>query len=322
MTPAAGAARREQTAPTPENYLASRQAAIGSVTARFLGTTTLILSDGRNTVMIDALLTHPRLRTVLLGKLRSDPTQVAAALDRAEARHVDLLLVSHSHYDHVLDAPAVASRTGAIIAGSESTRQVSLGGGISDSSIRIIRDGDRLNAGAFHVRVFRSLHSPGDRVPGTITAPLTQPARTSAYKEGGTFSFLIEHDGLRILIHASANVLPGMYKGVRADVVYLAIGGLAGQTDAAVQSYWHEVVTQTGAQLVVPIHWDDFLRPLDQPQKMLPRLMDNIPKTLATIDALADREHRAIRYMPVIDPVDLQAAVAGEARQSRSKRQG
>ena len=69
-------------------------------------------------------------------------------------------------------------------------------------------------------------------MPGDITEPLQEPASIQAYKEGGTFAFLIEHRGLRILVHASANFVPGMYRGVHADIVYLATGGLGAQTDA------------------------------------------------------------------------------------------
>ena len=27
--------------------------------------------------------------------------------------------------------------------------------------------------------------------------------------------------------------------------------------------YWQQVVKKTGAKLVIPVHWDDFERPLD-----------------------------------------------------------
>lgn len=288
--------------------LPSAPLAPGALRAQFFGTTTLLFRDGAHAVMVDSLLTRPGLRAVLFGKVASDPKRVGWALATGRVGSVDLLLVSHAHYDHVLDAPAVARATGATIVGSSSARAVALGGGLSDAHIRVVRGGEQFDAGDFHVTVFRSRHSAGDRVPGNIAEPLRPPASVKAYKEGGTYAFLIAHGGLRILVHASANFVPGMYRGVHADIVYLATGGLGAQTDDFARAYWHEVVETTGAKLVVPIHWDDFLRPLDQPMLPLRRFMDDIPRGMARIAPLAKQDGVAIRTMPVIAPVDIAAA--------------
>ena len=288
--------------------LASRTAPAGAVTARFFGTTTLAFGDGTTTVMIDALLTRPGMGKVMFGKIASDPALVGATLTRAGLGRIDLLFVTHTHYDHALDIAAVAAKTGATIVGSPSTREVALGGGVPDARIRMIKGGERFAAGEFTVTVIRSVHSLGDRVPGDVTAPLRQPAAAKDYKQGGTFAYLIEHRGLRILVHASANYVPGMYRGVKADMVFLATGGLAPQPADFTARYWDEVVRATGAKLVVPIHWDDFLLPLDQPLQPLRRFLDDIPLTMNRLAPLAARDGVAIRYMPVIAPVDIQAA--------------
>ncbi|QDZ08626.1 MBL fold metallo-hydrolase [Sphingomonas panacisoli] len=288
--------------------LASSNAAAGDVTARYFGATTLTFGDGKNTIMIDALLTRPGMRAVMFDKIASDPALVGSVLSRAGLAKIDLLLVSHTHYDHALDIAAVAAKTGATIVGSPSTREVALGGGIPDARIRTIKGGETLVAGDFTVTVIRSAHSLGDRVPGEVTAPLRQPAKASDYREGGTFAYLIEHRGLRILVHASANFSPGMYRGVKADVVFLATGGLSPHPADFTARYWDEVVKTTGAKLVVPIHWDDFLLPLDQPLQPLRRFLDDIPLTMTRLAPLAARDGVKIRYMPVIAPVDINEA--------------
>ena len=294
--------------PADTPTLASGTVPTGKVTARFFGTTTLAFGDGKNTVMVDALLTRPGMGRVMFDKIASDPALVGSILARADLTKVDLLLVSHTHYDHSLDIAAVAARTGATIIGSPSTREVALGGGVPAARIRTVNGGETFAAGDFTVAVFRSVHSLGDRVPGDVTAPLRQPAKAGDYKEGGTFAYLIEHRGFRILVHASANVVPGMYRGVKADVVFLAIGGLSPQPADFTARYWNEVVKTTGAKLVVPIHWDDFLLPLDQPLAPLRRFLDDIPLTMKRLAPMAARDGVAIRYMPVIAPVDIQVA--------------
>ena len=177
-----------------------------------------------------------------------------------------------------------------------------------DARVRTIKGGEQFKVGDFTVTVFRSVHSFGDRVPGDVTAPLRQPAKAADYREGGTFAYLIEHGDFRILVHASANFTPGMYRGVKADVVFLATGGLSSQPADFTASYWDEVVKATGAKLVVPIHWDDFLEPLDQPLQPLRLFLDDIPLTMARIAPLAARDGVKVRYMPVIAPVDIIAA--------------
>jgi len=293
--------------PADTQTLTSGRVATGDVAVQYFGTTTLAFGDGRNGVMVDALLTRPGMSHVLFGTVASDRPLVRSLLTRAGLGKLDLLLVTHTHYDHALDIAPVAGLTGATIVGSPSTRAVALGGGVPDTRIRSIKGGERFTAGDFTVTAIRSVHSLGDRVPGEVTAPLTQPASVKAFKEGGTFAYLIEHRGFRILVHASANVVPGMYRGVKADVVFLATGGLAPHPADFTTRYWDDVVKATGAKLVVPIHWDDFLLPLDQPLQPLRRFLDDIPLTMSRIGALAARDGVKVRYMPVIAPVDIQA---------------
>jgi len=298
--------------PAGSQTLASSVPAPGGVAVHYFGTTTLAFDDGRDAVMIDALISRPAITKAMFGTIASDPARIDAALKAAHLSKLDLLLITHSHYDHALDIPAIATRTGAKVVGSPSTREVARGGGVPDAQVQTIHGGERLQAGDFTVTVFRSLHSLGDRVPGDIAAPLRQPATLKDYKEGGTFAFLIEHKGLRLLVHASANAVPGMYRGVKADVVFLATGGLSTHPQAFTDTYWREVVEETGAKLVVPIHWDSFFTGLDRPLKPLPRLMDNIPLTMDRIAPLAQRDHVAVRYLPVIVPVDIAAAAKTE----------
>lgn len=299
---------------SPPAPLASQQLPISlspspALHAQFFGATTLLLRDRDHAVMIDALLSRPGMRDVLFGTIGPDAARVGSVLTRGNVDRIDLLLITHSHYDHSLDAAAIARRAGAIVVGSPSTRQIALGGGVAADRIRLVEGGERFDAGSFHVTAFRSRHSPGDRVPGAITGPIRPPAKAQEYKNGGTYAYLVEHKGLRILVHASANYVPDMYRGVKADVVFLAIGGLGAQPADFVERYWRETVGATGARLVIPTHWDNFLRPLGGPFTPLPRLMDDVPAAIAKIESFAKQDGVTIRTMPPIAPVDIAAAL-------------
>ena len=121
-----------------------------------------------------------------------------------------------------MDAPFVANRCGAKIYGSISAKNVALGGDVPEDRIVVFQDGSEFSVGEYKVRILKSLHSKPIRfnndlgVP--IEKPLTQPASLRAYKEGGSFDFLVEHGGKSILICPSFNYIKGQLDGLQADV--------------------------------------------------------------------------------------------------------
>lgn len=277
----------------------------GELRARFMGVTTILLDDGKTALLTDGFFSRPPLGRVIVRKLVSDPDRIDAAFEAAQIEHVAAVLVAHAHYDHAMDCAAVALRTDALLIGSESVANIGRGASVPEDRLRIIEGGESFDLTRFKVTTYRTVHSPHARFPHEISEPLSQPARVSAYQEGGCYAFLVEHDGRRILIHPGANVVPGMYEGVRADVVFLAIGTLGKQDDAFVEQYWREVVQATHAKLVIPVHWDDFTIPLSEPLQPMPSLIDDFDRSMRLLLAAADKDGVAIRFMPVFEPVDI-----------------
>ena len=101
------------------------------VSVTWLGTAGVLVSDGRTDILIDPFVSRYGLLRVGLG-LPLHPRQdlIDAWLERLGCRNVEAVLVSHSHYDHSLDAPYFARATGALLAGSESTLNVGRGAGL------------------------------------------------------------------------------------------------------------------------------------------------------------------------------------------------
>jgi hypothetical protein len=63
--------------------------------------------------------------------------------------------------------------------------------------------------------------------------------------------------------------------------VYLGVGQLGLRDDAFRDRYWSEVVTAVGARRVVPIHWDNFFRPLTPTVPPIPWPFDKHRRTMA-----------------------------------------
>lgn len=290
--------------------LAVQQSELQAPRVRFMGVSTLLFQDGDTAVMTDAFLSRPGKMRVLLGRVVSDERTVDAVLSKARAAKVDAIFMSHSHYDHALDVAEVAKRTGAFVAGSASTGNLARAQGPVPGGIREL-GGEPVTVGRFVVTPFRSLHSEPLRYSGTIDASFRAPARFSAYKEGGSYSFLIVHPCQRMLVHPSANYLPGMYRNVKAEVVFLGIATLGRREKAFVDVYWREVVRTTGAKWVVPIHWDDFTRPLEDGLKPMPRVMDDVAGGMQAVLERADRDGIQVGIMPALAPVSMDFAATG-----------
>lgn len=66
----------------------------------------------------------------------------AEAIARHAPARADLILIGHSHVDHLLDAPAIALRSGAEVLGSESTTMVGLASGVPAARLITVKGGE------------------------------------------------------------------------------------------------------------------------------------------------------------------------------------
>jgi L-ascorbate metabolism protein UlaG (beta-lactamase superfamily) len=84
--------------------------------------------------------------------------------------------------------------------------------------------------------------------------------------------------------------------------VLLGVGTLGKQDDAYREAHWREVVQAVGARRVIPIHWDNFWRPLDQPLQPMPLLLDDLDATMNHLQRLAQRDGVEILFAPPLLP--------------------
>lgn len=246
----------------------------------FFGVSTLLLDDGETAILTDGFFTRPEADAILFGKIAPDRDVIARSLDRAGIRKLAAVIAVHSHFDHVLDSPEVAQRTGAVLIGSSSTINVGRGWGLPDDRLRLMHDGEVMRFGKFEVTIIRSAHHPQAFGQGEIDSPLHPPVSASEYREGGSYQLLVHHDDRSLLINGSAGFVAGALAGRNADVVYLGIGGLGRDDDSYRSAYWDQVVHAVHAKRVIPIHWDNLTRPLDKSLLPAPYLFDDMDKSM------------------------------------------
>lgn len=297
VRPGMDAYRAHQNLAAPDATNPDRQ----EITATWFGAANVMISDGSSHILIDPFFTRPAGWLNLLTDKNVQPNDalVARMLNDAGIHRLDAVLVSHTHYDHVLDVGPVIQEAGGVLVGSESTLNVGRGAGLAEDQLRLMRPGDPIKIDKFTVTFVHSSHAgmTGGHPQGLITTQLATPAPYSAYKQDSTYGILLEHEYGTLLLHSSAGWRDNMYQGLQADLVLLGIAARPALAD-----YLHNVVDAVGAQRVIPLHWDDFTRPLNQYLLPLP-----IGADLDGFFAeMADkRRDIAVHSLPVKSPVVL-----------------
>lgn len=209
------------------------------------------IESAGKTILVDPYFSRPTLS----GVMESDPTAVAAHAPK----RADLIVVGHSHVDHLLDTPAVAIATGAQVMGSASTIAVASAKNVPTDKLVPIRGGEDYQFDGFSVRVIPSLHSALDDKHFAQGAPITviPPMRFEDYTDGGTFDYLVRVGGHEVFVSSTANFIERELVGVHPDIAIIATG-LRGE----VTDYTCRLMRLLGNPPVVyPTHFDDWKSP-------------------------------------------------------------
>jgi len=266
----------------------SPPAASGRVRVRWLGTAGYALSCDGYELLIDPYVTRPGLARVLFGRVSPDLDALARVIPRADA-----ILVGHSHFDHALDVPAIARRTGAKVFGSRSTGHLLAAAGVPPEQFGELAAGrrTRFEAGPFRVTAIPSLHSPlawGRRppFPGEIPPSCELPTRARHYRCGEVFAFHIEVAGQSLFHLGSANVPDDARPDGHVDLLLMCIAARF-----TVPDFVPRALALTHPDRVMPMHYDNFFRDLRAPLQLLPR---------TRFGAFVDEVHRFDPALPVL----------------------
>ena len=241
----------------------SREIPPGSLTVRFTGTSTLLFSDGETSWMVDGWFSRFGPWRLLRGEIAPDPEAIERGLERNEAGRLAVVIPVHSHFDHAMDSPEVASQTGAVLLGSSSTANIARGLRLPEAQIRLAVDREPVRFGRFEITLIETRHF--EFPDPEIEAPLVPPVGAFDYRLGTPYAIYVRHPLGTFLVQGSAGYVEGGLEGFDADIVFLGIGGLGTQTADYREAYWRETVTATAASRIIPIHWDSLMSPIEGP---------------------------------------------------------
>ena len=247
---------------------------------RHLGAAGWEITDGQRVILLDPYLsrlrvtgqfgtyttpTRPGDTRRVFGPdddLVSDTTAVDAHITRA-----DFILHSHSHFNHTIDMPHIASKTGATVIGTESTTNLARAGGVPERQLLSVRGGEDYAFDGWSVKVVPSLHSAlngkhffDSRV---VSRDFRGPRRLAHDIEGGTLAYLLRLGGYEILWFGSMNYIEREVQGLRPDVAMIA----AARQRLEIHDYTGRLMRALGLpRIVVATHWDEQSCPFGAPQ--------------------------------------------------------
>jgi L-ascorbate metabolism protein UlaG (beta-lactamase superfamily) len=258
----------------------------GPLSVKWLGTAGFEVRHGDTRILIDPYFTRASLPRLALGRLAADAAAITRHVERADA-----VVVGHTHFDHVLDVPAIARLTGATVFGSRSAATLCAADGVPRSRIvdveGALRNGTfTAEVGPFELRFFPSAHSKllfGRRVPmpGEIADCDQVPNRMSGYKCGAVFACELRVAGKSVFHLGSAELVESSLPRSEVDLLLFCAAGWK-STPRVVE----RAVSRLSPRAVLLSHWDDFFRPLEKGARVLPAL---------ALPALVDRFRRETR---------------------------
>lgn len=220
-----------------------------TVTFAWSGVNSLEFQIDGATLWVDPFFTRPPARTMF------QPVACDRALVARHAQRADAVLVTHPHYDHLMDVPEVLRITGARAYGTPFTAAILRVHGLPEQQICVVMVGQQIDLGFCTVDVLPAwhTHTPLDRwINNPLTAEtlarLRLPLRPIDYRMDASYTFRICAGGKTLLV--------GNYPAA-ADVVFVS--------PYLPQTLLRELIETGAPRMVVPVHWDDFLQPLTQP---------------------------------------------------------
>jgi len=229
------------------------------------------ITDGRSTVLLDPYFTRLRYAGKRFGLL---PAPSAPGDDRKaygfdeivpsdtetidqHIDHADYIVISHAHFNHCMDMPHIAKKTGAMVLGNYSTTNIARAYGVDSDQLLTLRGGEDYAFDDISIRAIPSLHSAlSDKRyfdAGIVPEDLQGPLPLKAFSEGGTLAYLIRFPLHEVLLFGSMNYIEREVAGLNPSIILVP----AARPRLQIHRYTERLLAATQfPRTVVATHWD------------------------------------------------------------------
>lgn len=237
----------------------------GSLRVTYLGCNGYLLESAGAAVLVDPYFSRVGLCRVALGlEIAPRRERVEAALDELPRESLRdklrAVLVTHGHFDHLMDVPMIVQAFGAPVVGSPTSCFLAQAAGVGEGRTVPVAVGDERGWAGVDVRMLGASHDRvlfGD-VPyeGRLEAePEAAPRKAGDWLLGRPLAYVIEMDGVRVYVDSGGTGRVPPPEGV--GPVDLAILGVA--TDDS-RERLPAALRRLRPRYVLPSHQDDFFR--------------------------------------------------------------
>jgi L-ascorbate metabolism protein UlaG (beta-lactamase superfamily) len=240
------------------------------LTISWLGVSGYVLTFEGVSIFIDPYVSRAPLRSLLLRRTAM-PDEAMISRYAGAPGSVAGVLVGHTHFDHAVDAPAIARRHRVKAYGSSSLGHLMRLHGLGELAVEV-RPHRRYELGPFVVRFVPSRHSKllfGRKVPmdGELTCDHLDGLAPGAYKCGAVYGIRIEVAGISIYHQGSADLDDAALPNEPVDIF---LAGVAGR--GFTPRYWERILPRLDPRVIIPTHYDNFFSPLGREQDFVRRI--------------------------------------------------
>jgi len=250
------------------------------VRVTYLGTNGFEFRSGNHALLVDPYFSRINLSRIALGAtIQPDLQRIDDAMKHLGSE-VDAIVVTHGHFDHLLDVPVIMQKIGARLIASRVAVPLAERSGASASRCEIVMAGNIRRIGPWKISTFAARH---DRL--FCCVPFAgephgdgPPRRAADWVCGEPLAYLIEIDGAHIYVDSGGT--PAVLPPANIASVDLAILGAALPDSRA---RFSATVQRLRPRYIFPSHQDNFFRPLSAgfafgPLTDFPRLLRDCKK--------------------------------------------
>lgn len=316
----------------PVSLLADSLLTGDSVSVQYLGCGGLLIRQGQAAVLFDPFFSNAGpFAAMPFRKIKTDRAMVDKIWSRLDTSNISAILVTHAHYDHLMDVPYVHQklRGQPLIYGSNTTyftlqhkdcnlpagkvvdveAEASVAGRpgkwyypLPDSSYRFMpllaEHAPHVKLGDMSIKMFEGRY---DTVPAELSRPRD-------WKEGQTLSYLLDFLGadkktvkvrLSVITSACAPPMGFLPRLDSADGHPVDISVLCVASHKYVSDYPAKLLRNMNPRFVVASHWEDFFLRYDRKKKMGVRFT-NLNKFIGKLNSVDPLKGRWMLPEPLV----------------------
>lgn len=223
---------------------------------RWLGAAGLEIAIDGTVLLVDPYLSRHSKFNVLFRRLEPIPHQVRSYTSKLKGT-LSAIICGHTHFDHALDIPAIASDVNCKVIGSRSLKNLLEMSGINPDTI-VCKGNDCLELeGGIHVHMIPSRHGlvlfGKVPYPGGIDPHVETPLKANQYGMGSVFMPKIQVGGSTLVHAGSANFIEAEVMGHTCDILFMCVPGWK-----LIPEYTTKLVEILKPEVIIPFHFDDF----------------------------------------------------------------